>query len=189
MLWYTGSVRLTLWSIVGISGVSLVFGVLADLLLRAGRQLGMQAGSLWRLALAGLSRRRSESVAQILIFGLAIMLILIMVLLRTALLDEWRTQLPEHAPNHFLMNVAPEQVEPLQVDGARPRRSDGRVVSDDTRPDRCGERYCDSANGKRLADRQSSADPNLDSERNLSWTATLPANNTIEAGDWWGARD
>ena len=30
-----------------------------------------------------------------------------------------------------------------------------------------------------------STDPNLDSERNLSWTAVLPANNRIEAGEWW----
>ena len=87
LLWYTSSWRLTLWTIAGISGVSIVFGALAYLLLRAGRRLGMQAGSGWRLALAGLARRRGESVAQILIFGLAIMLLLIMVLLRTALLE------------------------------------------------------------------------------------------------------
>jgi putative ABC transport system permease protein len=186
MLWYTDSWRLTLWTVAGISGVSLVFGVLAYLLLRAGRRLGMQAGSGWRLALAGLARRRSESVAQILIFGLAIMLLLIMILLRTALLDEWRTQLPEHAPNHFLMNVAPEQVEPLEamvrghVDqmGELYPMTRGRVVAVNG---------IATAKWEKTRRSASSADPSLDSERNLSWTTTLPANNRIEAGQWWGA--
>jgi putative ABC transport system permease protein len=186
LLWYTDSWRLTVWTVIGIGGVSIVFGLFADLLLRAGRRLGMQAGSGWRLALAGLARRRGDSVAQILIFGLAIMLLLIMILLRTALLDEWRTQLPEHAPNHFLMNVAPEQVEPLETMArARVERMDelypmtrGRVVA---------------VNGVATAEWEkthrspSSADPSLDSERNLSWTASLPANNRIEAGAWWSA--
>ncbi len=184
LLWYTSSWRLTLWTIAGISGVSIVFGALAYLLLRAGRRLGMQAGSGWRLALAGLARRRGESVAQILIFGLAIMLLLIMVLLRTALLKEWQTQLPEHAPNHFLMNVAPDQVEPLSemvrghVDqmGELYPMTRGRIVAVNG---------VDTAQWEEARRAAASTDPNLDSERNLSWTAVLPANNRIEAGEWW----
>ena len=88
----------------------LIFGVLATLLLKGGRVIGMQAGSGLRLALAGLQRRRRENTAQILIFGLAIMLLLILLLLRTALLDEWRNQVPENAPNHFVLNISPEHV-------------------------------------------------------------------------------
>jgi len=184
MLWYTSSWRLTLWTVAGISGVSIVFGALAYLLLRAGRRLGMQAGSGWRLALAGLARRRGESVAQILIFGLAIMLLLIMVLLRTALLSEWQTQLPEHAPNHFLMNVAPDQVGPLEamvrghVDqmGELYPMTRGRIVAVNG---------LDTAQWEEARRAAASTDPNLDSERNLSWTAVLPANNRIEAGKWW----
>ena len=184
LLWYTSSWRLTVWSVLGIGGISILFGGLAHLLLRAGRRVGMQAGSGWRLALAGLARRRGDSVAQILIFGLAIMLLLIMILLRTALLDEWRTQLPVGAPNHFLMNVAPEQVQPLQemVNGRVERMgalypmTRGRVVAVNGVATKTWEAT------RREPD---SGDPSLDSERNLSWTADLPANNTIEAGEWW----
>ena len=185
LLWYTNSLELTLWSVAGIGGVSVVFGALAYALLRAGRRVGMQAGSGTRLALASLARRRGESVAQILIFGLAIMLLLILVLLRTALLEEWRTQLPEGAPNHFLMNVAPEQVEPLtqHVRGHVERMDElypmtrGRVVAVN------GITTKDWEATHRVAE---TGDPSLNSERNLSWTATLPANNRIEAGVWWG---
>ena len=187
LLWYTSSWRLTLWTVAGISGVSIVFGALAYLLLRAGRKIGMQAGSGWRLALAGLARRRGESVAQILIFGLAIMLLLIMVLLRTALLSEWQTQLPEHAPNHFLMNVAPDQVAPLEsmvhghVDqmGELYPMTRGRIVAVNG---------VDTTQWEETRRASASTDPNLDAERNLSWTAALPANNRIEAGAWWDER-
>jgi putative ABC transport system permease protein len=184
LIWYTDNWRLTLWTLVGIVGVSTVFAGIALVMLRAGRRLGMQAGSTWRLALAGLARRRGESVAQILIFGLAIMLLLILILLRTALLQEWRTVMPEHAPNHFLMNVAPEQLQPLQnmmrghverMDELYPMTR-GRIVAVNG---------VASKRWQALQKKGANTDPNLDSERNLSWTATLPANNRIEAGEWW----
>ena len=110
LIWYSGSLLLTLWTLGGTLAVVLLFGALAMLLLKSGRAVGMQAGSGLRLALAGLQRRRRESTAQILIFGLAIMLLLVLVLLRTALIDEWRAQLPDDIPNHFLMNVTPDQL-------------------------------------------------------------------------------
>ena len=76
LIWYSGSLWLTFWTLATSTAVLVGFAVLALLLLRGGRALGMQAGSGWRLALAGLQRRRNENIAQILIFGLAIMLLL-----------------------------------------------------------------------------------------------------------------
>ena len=84
------------------------------MLLRGSRVAGMQARSGWRLALSGLQRRRKENVAQILIFGLAIMLLLVLVLLRTELVTEWRSQVPDEAANHFVMNIAGDEVAAVQ---------------------------------------------------------------------------
>ena len=86
LVWYTRSLTLTLWTLAGVAGVLLVFGTLAVLLLRGSRLVGTQAASYWRLALAGLQRRSRESVAQVLIFGLAVMLLAVLVTAPLALL-------------------------------------------------------------------------------------------------------
>ena len=111
LVWYTKDLWLTPWTLLSIVGICAIFGTLAWALLKGGRVAGMQAKSGWRFqALAGLQRRRTENTAQILIFGVAIMLLLVLVLIRTALIDEWRSQVPEDAANHFVMNIAEDEV-------------------------------------------------------------------------------
>ena len=111
LVWYTKNLLLTFWALAGAVVVITVFGFVAYWLLRGGRVAGMQAKSGWRLALSGLQRRRQENTAQILIFGLAIMLLLVLVLIRTALIEEWRSQIPENAANHFVMNIGMDEVD------------------------------------------------------------------------------
>ncbi len=183
LIWYTGSLVLTLWTLLGVIGVSLLFGAIALLLLHGGHRVGMQAGSRWRLALAGLRRRRNENVAQLLIFGLAIMLLLILLLLRTELIEEWRSQLPEDAPNHFVMNVVPEELDDVRqmltenttYGGVLFPMIRGRIIA---------------VNGTEASqwrrERGGGDDgPGISSERNLSFSETLPPNNRIVAGQWW----
>ncbi|MFX3657684.1 MAG: ABC transporter permease [bacterium] len=191
LIWYSGSLWLTVWTLLASTVVLAVFAVLALLLLRGGRVVGMQAGSGWRLALAGLQRRRRENVAQILIFGLAIMLLLILVLLRTALLDEWRAQVPADAPNHFLMNVTPDQVDELSamLDEASSRRGElypmirGRVV------DVNGTDARDWEEQHRTSAGDDGDGPRLRSERNLTWMTEAPPDNRVVRGDWWAPED
>ena len=183
LVWYSGDVFLTLWALVGGVGVCGAFAVVALALLRGGRVVGMQAGSAWRLALAGLQRRYRENVAQITIFGIAIMLLLILLLIRTALLDEWRSQLPEDAPNHFVMNVADNEVEAVQAllathtdyDGHLFPMIRGRVTSVNGEP---AESWAETH-------RRGPEGPRLRSERNLTWSDTLPDNNVLVEGGWW----
>jgi len=184
LIWYSGSLWLTAWMLICTGGALLVFGTLATLLLRSGRVVGMQAGSGWRLALAGLQRRHRENVAQILIFGLAFMLLLILLLLRTSLIDEWRSQLPENAPNHFVLNVTPDQVDDLSAMLAEHSERQGGIY-----PMVRGRAI--EANGidaKTWEDEHRSVEgpgPRLRSERNLTWASKLPDDNTVVEGRWW----
>ncbi|MEZ5597821.1 MAG: FtsX-like permease family protein [Pseudomonadales bacterium] len=185
LVWYTRSLTLTLWTLAGVAGVLLVFGTLAVLLLRGSRLVGTQAASYWRLALAGLQRRSRESVAQVLIFGLAVMLLAVLVLLRTALLDDWRAQIPVDTPNHFVMNVMPEEredVDRLIAQGAVPGSGSypiirGRVI--ELRGESA--RAIDDAREAQGGD----TGVQLGSERNLTWAGVMPEDNTLVEGEWW----
>ena len=188
LIWYSGSIQLTAWTLLGTLGALLLFGALATLLLRGGRVVGMQAGSGLRLALAGLQRRRKENTAQILIFGLAIMLLLILLLLRTALLDEWRSQVPENAPNHFALNIAPHDVEEIGTLLAENSREQGglfpMIRGRITAVNGIDAKAWEAEHRSEMED-----GPRLSSGRNLTWAADMPEDNTLVAGDWWSAED
>ena len=103
MWWYSGDWKITLAVLSGLA-VTVLLGLgLALTLLRGGRLVGMSAGSIWRLALAGLQRRGTANALQVVIFAMAIMLLLVLLLVRTSLIDAWQTQLPENTPNHFAL--------------------------------------------------------------------------------------
>ncbi|TXS91195.1 FtsX-like permease family protein [Parahaliea aestuarii] len=180
MWWYSGDIRLTGALLLGL-GVTGVLGLgLALTLLRGGRLVGMSAGSIWRLALAGLQRRGTANALQVVIFAMAIMLLLVLVLVRTSLIREWQAQLPADAPNHFMLNIAPDEVQDIEQ---MLRSSDvpseaiypmirGRVMSVNaeplpTRDDATGERHQRGAN--------------------FTWSDTVPAGNELVAGQWWPA--
>ena len=186
MVWYTKSLFLTAWTLTGLISVTLVFGSIALFLLKGGRAVGMQARSGIKLALSGLQRRRLENTAQILIFGLAIMLLLILLLLRTALISEWRSQVPENAANHFVMNISSEEVDDIRAlvdknvtmgDALYPMIR-GRLSAVDDVPAKEWQ--------KSIRTHEYEGGPRITSERNLTWAADKPENNAIVSGEWWG---
>ena len=178
MWWYSGDWRLTLAVLAGLA-ITVVLGlVLALTLLKGGRLVGMSAGSIWRLALAGLQRRGSANALQVVIFAMAIMLLLVLLLVRTSLIDEWQMQLPENTPNHFIINIGPEQVQAVdQVLRQQQVESEplfpmirGRIMA---------------VNDVELPSTEDRSQDRRQRESNFTWSATLPGDNHLASGTWW----
>ena len=111
------------------------------------------------------------------------MALLLLTVVRGDLLRNWRASLPPDAPNQFLVNVLPDQVDGVRArcrpSPARERRcirwcAVGWSRSTATRFDTA--RF-DDPRARRLAER----------EFNLSWIAALPPTNRIVAGAFWPA--
>jgi putative ABC transport system permease protein len=178
-------VRLSFWFLVGISAAIAVLAAGGTLLVRAAAQVRGTAGAAWRYGIANLARRRTESTTQIVAFGLGIMLLLALAILRDDLIVDWRASLPLDVPNYFFVNIAPDQrdsfQQELQSQGAKVTRMlpmvRGRLVAINDQPT-ASMRFPDPR-GRRFAER----------EQNLSWAQELGDDNRIVAGSWWSTAD
>ncbi|RUO78834.1 ABC transporter permease [Idiomarina tyrosinivorans] len=156
--------------------------------IRLSRQAGMQAGSAWRLAMAGLQRRASSNSVQMLSFATAIMLLLLVIALRNELLNDWQRQLPADAPNYFAVNVAADDVQNMQQ-----RFAEQDVETTDFYPVVPGR--LTHINDIVLVDEASKEGPEkqpqqevregVGRELSLTWRETLPPNNEVVDGAWW----
>jgi len=68
-------------------------------------------GQRFRLSTAGLQRRAASSVVQLAAFAMGIMALLLIAFVRVDLLSAWEQDLPADAPNVFVLNIQPDQVE------------------------------------------------------------------------------
>lgn len=178
MLWYSRDIQLTA-ALLGSIGITVGLGFfVAKGLLGGTRQIGSSAGSVWRLALAGMQRRGTASAFQVVIFGIAIMLLLVLTAVRTSLLDQWRLQIPEGTPNHFILNVAPIDEAPLLQFFA-----DRDIEVGDLYPAARGRIM--EVNGKALPDWGADASGPRQREANFTSTDAKPEGNEILSGEWW----
>lgn len=184
-LWKAGDMRLGASVIGGFIVAIAVFGMLGFLLMRMLAHIRNQAGGAWRYGLASIRRRAIASVLQAVALGLGLMALLALTLIRDDLLRNWQTSLPPDAPNHFLVNIQEDQLEPLaaffkehgmqlpkvfpMVRGRLTEINGKAIVSED---------YAD-IRAKRLVER----------EFNLSWASEMQSDNQIVKGRWWKPED
>ncbi|MFP5419248.1 MAG: ABC transporter permease [Gammaproteobacteria bacterium] len=182
--WYAGDARLVGVFIGALAGLVVVLILLARLALFAGRGVQKMSHGPVRFGLAQLLRHRFDSTLQLGAFTLALFLVALLALVRSDLIDGWRQQLPPEAPNYFLVNIAPYQKAPV-ADFLAEHQLKASALYPMVRG------RLTTKNGAPIASTlpPESRDSNtLRRELNLTWTATLPANNAVLAGQWHGAR-
>lgn len=183
--WQARDLKLFAW-VAGGTGVSLIaLSGAAFALILLTKRLRSRVGVAWRFGLANISRRARASAAQTVAFGVGIMVLLLLAIVRGDLLEGWRTTIPEDAPNHFLINIQPDQVTALREFLAA-RGLVAPVLYPMVRARLL------AINGERLsAERFGDAHARRHARRefNLSWAAALRADNRVVAGRWWSAAE
>ena len=182
--WYAGDAKLIGVFVGALAALAGVLILLARLALLAGGSVQRMANGPLRFGLAQLLRHRFDSTLQLGAFTLALFLVALLALVRSDLVAGWHQQLPPQAPNYFLVNIAPHQQEDFATYLAQHRLEASaiypmvraRLVSKDGVP--IAETLAPDA-------RDANA---LRRELNLTWTAALPPNNAVLAGQWHGNR-
>ncbi len=166
----------------GFAGAVLVFAGMAWLgvmgLRRAMRLSGLP---VWlRMATRQISARPGYTVVQVSALSVGLLSLMLLVLLRTDLVDSWRNATPADAPNRFVINIQPTQSKDFlqTLRDAGIAKLDwypmirGRLIQINGENVRA-ERYTDER-AQRLVER----------EFNISHTAQAPAHNQIVQGTW-----
>lgn len=169
----------------GLAAFLLVLAAAGGVLVYLAGRLRGHAGAAWRFGVASLSRRRAESLIQIVAFGTGIMVLLLLGIVRDDLNSDWRRTLPANVPNYFFVNIPPNDrdgfVRFLAEHGARTERMlpmiRGRLTSIKGRP--VEDLKFSGEDSENFATR----------EQNLTWSPEPGADNRIVAGRWWTPAD
>ena len=134
--------------------------------------------------MANLKRRLALSIAQIIGFSLGAMVLMLLVMIKTDLMQSWQKSLPADAPNRFIINIQANQVEPVKSfiqqanSNSRPQvfaMIRGRLVEKNGQP--INAEMFTEERAKRLVSR----------EFNLSSAAVMQTDNKLLEGRWWRA--
>ncbi len=169
----------------GLIAVALVFTLLAWLLLKLMKQMAHSRNAAVNFSLRQLEANKGVTLLHLLAFSITLFVIALLVIVRGELLAKWQQSLGDDIPNHFMVNLKAEEVEPIKTLLTRNQISitevypmvRGRITG---------------VNGKPASEAipESGQEHNsLKRELNITWAEKLPEGNKITAGQWlWPER-
>ena len=181
LLWQAADVTLGFLTAAGFAGSLLIFSVISWVCIKALRLLHPISGKpSWYFALTSMQRRPVATVVQMVALAMGLMALLLLTVVRGDLMDAWRKSTPPDAPNHFVINIQPDQQALIKkrLEDAGITNPElfpmvrGRLVKVNGQP--VGTQDYDGDRARRLIRR----------EFNLSYMDGLPSHNEIVAGRW-----
>lgn len=180
-----GDLRLILYLLGGaFVTLAVLYGAGRLLVLGLGRLRG-GVGVAWRYGVANVARRGRESSVQVVAFGLGLMVLLLLTVVRGQLMAEWRGRLPVDAPNRFLINVQPQERQAIAALIAR-----HGIAPPEFTP--LARARISRINGRPIGEyraRDRHARHELNRALNLTWKDEPNPGNRVLAGSWWNPGD
>ncbi len=178
--WYAQNLTLVLAMIVGGGALTLISLAASLALLKLARNFAQKRSIAFKFGVEHLQRHKSASLVQISAFGLTLTLVLTILLMRNEIIADWKAQLPKDAPNHFMVNILPEEVKPLNTLFERNKIKAahifpmvrGRIVA---------------LNGllpKEFLPEKAHNHNTLRRDLNLTWSQQMPESNELLQGTW-----
>lgn len=138
-----------------------------------------------KLGVLGLKRRFSLFTVQMIGFSMGLMVLMLLALIRGDLIRNWQASLPIDAPNRFIINIQPAQIEDVKAFFKQQKIKNGtvfpmiraRLISKNGHD--LSNTQWESERAKHLAER----------EFNLSWAAQMQSDNKLVSGHWWTTKD
>ena len=177
------NITLALLLFAGFVGTSLVFALLFWGLLKSLAALGKgRASKGTHIAVfQSMSKRSSTLVLQGVSLALGLAALLMLAVVQGDLIDRWQEAVPADAPNRFVFNIQPDQVE-----GVKEKLNTASQNPVNLYPMVRGR--LSAINGETITLEtftDERARNTVERELNLSFTDTLPAHNTVSAGNWF----
>lgn len=139
---------------------------------------GQNAPVMWTQALRALVAQPVGTTIQVCALSLGLLAVFLLILIRTDLIASWRNATPPDAPNRFVINIQPDQVEAFRRDLAQ-----GGIQHYDWYP--MARARLVAINGQSVRPesyKEERAQRLLDREFNVSHAAQAPGHNELVAG-------
>jgi putative ABC transport system permease protein len=178
---YTDNLKMTAIIIGGGLLTLLILSLLLTYFLRYAKRFLPKIPLSWRFGVEALLRNPKISTVQILAFSVTLVAMILSYSVRTDLLKDWQLQLPSNAPNHFAINIFPEQFEKISNEfkqqnihssGIYPVIS-GRLIA------------INNVAVQKIVSKETQGDRAIRRDLSLTWSAQLPEDNQIISGEWW----